>query len=158
MSSVFITFCFIKTVSKNSKFLNVTAVYHVSDDKDEFRELNYKGFTRNSETLIVDFEEILSLIQTVPLSSPQTDSDCVPEDFPYTFPLLIYSAPAVTNSYKLNDAIGRQSFMLSKKLYNPVTGQKGIESNVIMSYTNANGRYNSLKESLKKVLYPLLEN
>ncbi|RIB23873.1 hypothetical protein C2G38_2170036 [Gigaspora rosea] len=167
MSSVFIAFCFIKTVSGNSKFLNGTAVYCVSDNEDEFRELNYKGFTRNNETLIVNFErnsivlmigryvyhqnaEYLSFIQTVPLSSPQTDSDCVPEDLPYIFPLLIYSAPAVTNSYKSNDAVERQSFMLSKKLYNPVTGQKGIESDVIVSYTNANGRYDLLKESLKK--------
>ncbi|RIB24187.1 hypothetical protein C2G38_2169284 [Gigaspora rosea] len=165
MSSVFIAFCFIKTVSRNSKFLNGTAVYCVSNDEDEFRKLNYKGFTGNSEILIVDFErnsivlmigryvyhqnaEYLSLIQTVPLSSPQTDSNCVPEDLPYTFPLLIYSAPAVTSSYKSNDAIGRQSFMLSKKLYNPVTGQKGIESDMIVSY--ANGHYDSLKESLKK--------
>ncbi|KAF0543518.1 hypothetical protein F8M41_003890 [Gigaspora margarita] len=116
MSSVFITFCFIKTVSGNSKFLNGTAIYRVSDDEDEFRELNYKGFTRNSETLIVDFErnsivlmigryvyhqnaEYLSLIQTVLLLSPQTDSACALEDLPYIFPLLIYSAPAVTNSY-----------------------------------------------------------
>ncbi|RIB06714.1 hypothetical protein C2G38_2216364 [Gigaspora rosea] len=146
MSSVFIAFCFIKTVSGNSKFLNGTAVYRVSNDEDEFRELNYKGFTRNSDTLIVDFErnsivlmigryvyhqnaEYLSLIQTIPLSSPQTDSDCVPEDLPYTFPLMIYFAPAITNSYKC---------------------KKGIESDVIMFYTNANGRYDSLKEGLKK--------
>ncbi|RIB25961.1 hypothetical protein C2G38_2164603 [Gigaspora rosea] len=145
MSSIFIAFCFIKTVSRNSKFLNRTAVYCVSADENEFRELNYKGFTRNSETLIVDFKrnsimlmieryvyhqnaEYLSLIQTVLLSFPQTDSDHVPEDLSYTFPLQIYSAPAVTNSYKFNDTVGRQSFMLFKKLYNPVTGQNGIES------------------------------
>ncbi|CAG8831506.1 36626_t:CDS:1, partial [Racocetra persica] len=44
----------------------------------------------------------------------------------------------------------RQSFILSKKLYNPINGQKGIKSNIIVSYTNANSRYDLLKESLKK--------
>ncbi|CAG8495687.1 9882_t:CDS:2 [Dentiscutata heterogama] len=167
MSSVFTAFCFIKTVSGNDKFLTGTAVYRVTNDENEFRELTYKGFTGNSETLIIDFEknsivlmigryvyhqnsEYLSLIQTIPLSSPQHDSTCAPEDLPLAFPLLLYTAPAITNSYKFNDTIGRQSFMLSKKLYNPVTDQKAIESDVIVSYTNANGRYDSLKESLKK--------
>ncbi|RIB07425.1 hypothetical protein C2G38_2214509 [Gigaspora rosea] len=192
MSSVFTAFCFIKTVSGNDKFLTGTAVYRVNNDDDEFRELKYKGFTGNSEHLIVEFEKNsivlmigryvyhqnveygnffltnslfyrsivrdiylaslfkLGLIQTVPLSSPQRDSTCAPEDLPYTFPLLLYTAPVLTNSYKVNNAIGRQSFMLSKKLYNPVTNQKGIESNVIVSYTNANGRYDSLKDNLKK--------
>ncbi|CAG8754012.1 11584_t:CDS:1, partial [Racocetra persica] len=65
-------------------------------------------------------------------------------------PAINLNHPAVTNSYKLNDNIGRQSFMLSKKFYNPINSQKDIESNVIVSYTNANGRYDSLKESLKK--------
>ncbi|CAG8635259.1 5932_t:CDS:2 [Gigaspora margarita] len=37
-----------------------------------------------------------------------------------------------------------------KKLYNPMNSQKEIESNVIVSYTNANSQYDSLKESLKK--------
>ncbi|CAG8791649.1 7979_t:CDS:1 [Gigaspora margarita] len=92
----------------------------------------------------------LSLIQTVPLSSPQRDSTCALKDLLYTFPFLLYTAPALTNSYKVNDAIGRQSFMLLKKLYNSVTNQKGIEFNVIVSYTNANGCYNSLKDNLKK--------
>ncbi|CAG8746605.1 15703_t:CDS:2, partial [Racocetra persica] len=46
--------------------------------------------------------------------------------------------------------IGRQSFILSQKLYNPTNSQKSIESNVIISYTNANVHYDLLKESLKK--------
>ncbi|RIB01583.1 hypothetical protein C2G38_2230399 [Gigaspora rosea] len=72
--------------------------------------------------------EHLGLIQTVPLSSPHRDSTYAPEDLPYSFPLLLYTAPALANLYKINDAIGRQSFMLSKKLYNSVTNQKSIES------------------------------
>ncbi|CAG8743990.1 7466_t:CDS:1, partial [Dentiscutata heterogama] len=90
------------------------------------------------------------LIQTILLSSSQHDSTCAPEDLPLAFPLLLYTALAVTNSYKFNNTIEKQSFMLSKKLYNLVTGQKAIESDVIVSYTNANGHYDSLKKSLKK--------
>ncbi|CAG8456848.1 10751_t:CDS:2 [Cetraspora pellucida] len=166
MSSIFIAYCFVKTVSGNDKFINGSALYCINDEDNEFREFIYKGFTGSNDSLIIDFEknsivlmigryvyhdnvESLGLIQTIPISA-LPDSSCSPEDLPYAFPLLIYTAPAVTNSYKFNDNIGRQSFMLSKRLYNPVNGQKGIESNVIVSYTNANGRYDSLKEGIKK--------
>jgi hypothetical protein len=96
------------------------------------------------------------LIQTVPIFHSSDDSANVPEDLPYTSPLLIYSAPAVTNSYKSNDEVGRQSFLMSKKLYNGVTGKKNVESNVIISYTNPNGRYNSLKDNLKKTILSVI--
>ncbi|RIB02240.1 hypothetical protein C2G38_2228372 [Gigaspora rosea] len=143
MSSVFIAFCFVKT-----------------------------GFTSNPESLITNFEknsivlmigryvfhekiEYISLIQTVPIFF-QADSSCTPEDLSYAFSLLIYSAPAVTNSYKSNNNIGRQSFMLSEKLYNAITGQKGIDSNVIVFYANINGHYDSLKDSLKKTVLSVI--
>ncbi|CAG8719023.1 7189_t:CDS:2, partial [Dentiscutata erythropus] len=151
---------------RNEKFLTGSALYRINDDSDEFREFTYKGFTGSSDSLIIKFEknsiilligryiyqentEFVRLIQTIPISS-SSDSSCSPEDLLYSFSLLIYTTPAVTNSYKFNDNIGRQSFMLSKKLYNLVNGQKGLESNIIVFYTNANGRYDSLKESLKK--------
>ncbi|KAF0474823.1 hypothetical protein F8M41_024641 [Gigaspora margarita] len=189
MLSIFIAYCFVKTISGNDKFINGSALYHINDEEDEFRELIYKGFTANEDFLIISFEKDsiiliigryvyhdnvesiglctlyivnylsvynltqfflkVGFIQTILISS-SSDSSCSSEDLLYAFPLLIYTAPAVTNSYKLYNNIGRQSFMLSKKLYNPVNGQKGIESNVIVFYTNANSRYNSLKECLKK--------
>ncbi|CAG8738519.1 6753_t:CDS:2 [Dentiscutata erythropus] len=42
--------------------------------------------------------------------------------------------------------------MLSKKLYNPVTGQKAINYDIIVFYTNTNGCYNSLRNNLKKTI------
>ncbi|CAG8842035.1 24824_t:CDS:2, partial [Gigaspora margarita] len=91
----------------------------------------------------------LSLIQTISVTST-SDSTYSSKDLSNAFSLLLYTTPVVTNSYKFNDNIGRQSSMLSKKLYNPVNGQKGIDSNIIVSYSNINGRYDFLKDSLKK--------
>ena len=57
MSLIFISFCFVKTVSVNEKFLTGSALYRVSNEEDEFRQFNYKGFTATPETLIEDFEK-----------------------------------------------------------------------------------------------------
>ncbi|KAF0478123.1 hypothetical protein F8M41_024102 [Gigaspora margarita] len=139
MSSVFIAFCFVKTISGNDKFITGNALYRINDDEDEYREITFKGFTRGISYLnCSDFS--------------QSDSLCTLEDLPYAFPLLIYLAPAVINSYKSNNDMGRQSFMLSKKLYNAVTSQKGIDSDVIVSYANANSHYDLLRDSLKKTI------
>ncbi|KAF0524632.1 hypothetical protein F8M41_015086 [Gigaspora margarita] len=164
MSSVFTAFCFIKTISGNNKFVTGTALYRIDED-NEFREITYKGFTGTAETLISDFEknlivliigryiyqdniEYVCLVQTIPVFSFHNGSACTPNDLPYAFPLLMYSAPTITNSYKANDNVGRQSFMLSKKLYNPVTGQKAINSDVIVSYTNSYPSNESQSSSL----------
>ncbi|CAG8755275.1 16296_t:CDS:1, partial [Gigaspora margarita] len=96
------------------------------------------------------------LVQTVPIFSSHNGSACTPDDLPYAFPLLMYSAPTITNFYKANNNVGRQSFMLSKKLYNPVTGQKAINSDVIVSYTNVNGHYDSLRDSLKRTVISVI--
>ncbi|CAG8770798.1 15563_t:CDS:2, partial [Gigaspora margarita] len=64
----------------------------------------------------------------------------------------MYSALTITNSYKANDNVGCQSFILSKKPYNPITGQKVVDSNMIVSYTNVNGHYDSLRDSLKRTV------
>ncbi|CAG8658512.1 7337_t:CDS:2 [Gigaspora margarita] len=161
MSSIFIAFCFVKTTSGNDKFTTGTALYRANAEDDEFREFTYKGFTGNTDSLIIEFEkdsivlmtgryiyhenaEYLGLIQTIPVTST-SDSPCSSKDLPNAFPLLLYTAPVVTNSYKFNNNIERESFMLSKKLYNPVNRQKGIDSNVIVSYSNAN---DSLKKSV----------
>ncbi|KAF0544530.1 hypothetical protein F8M41_002678 [Gigaspora margarita] len=173
MSSVFTAFCFIKTISRNNKFVTGTALYRINNEDDEFREIIYKGFTRTAETLISDFEknsivliirryiyqnniEYVCLVQTILVFSFHNGSACIPDDLPYAFPLLMYSAPTITNSYKANDNVGHQRFMLLKKLYNPITGQKAIDSNVIVSYTNINGRYDSLKNSIKRTVVSVI--
>ncbi|CAG8520954.1 8101_t:CDS:2, partial [Cetraspora pellucida] len=94
----------------------------------------------------------VTLIQVIPIPFSSDDSTSTLKDLSYSFLLLIYSAPALTNSYKSNDDLGRESFLMSRRLYNEVTGKKNIESNFIVSYTNQNSRYNSLKENLKKTV------
>ncbi|RIB24707.1 hypothetical protein C2G38_626811 [Gigaspora rosea] len=56
MSSIFISFCFIKTVTGSDKYVSGSALYRIKDNEESFREIIYKGFTRSSETLIDDFE------------------------------------------------------------------------------------------------------
>ncbi len=47
----------------------------------------------------------------------------------------------------------RKSFLLSRKLYNSVTGNKDINSKIIVSYTNQYNQYNALKKNLKKTVF-----
>ncbi|CAG8848045.1 21952_t:CDS:1, partial [Gigaspora margarita] len=57
MLSIFIAYCFVKTISENDKFINRSALYRVNDKDDEFRKLIYKGFTANEDSLIISFEK-----------------------------------------------------------------------------------------------------
>ncbi|CAG8612817.1 13979_t:CDS:2 [Dentiscutata erythropus] len=171
MSSIFIALCFIKTISASEKCIHGNAIYRTNNNEPEFRELTYKGFI-TQDSLIADLEknsialmigryvfedaEYLTLIQTVPISTSTDDVEITPDDLPYTSPLLLFSAPVVPNSHFSNNEFGRESLMLSKKLYNGVTGHKNIESEVIVSYTNQNGRYNALKDNLKKTVLSVI--
>ncbi|KAF0556452.1 hypothetical protein F8M41_015364 [Gigaspora margarita] len=100
--------------------------------------------------------KLVCLVQTIPVFSSYNGSTCTPNDLPYAFPLLMYSALAITNSYRANDNVGHQSFMLSKKLYNPITGQKAVDSDVIVFYTNVNAHYDSIRDSLKKTVVSVI--
>ncbi|RIB03779.1 hypothetical protein C2G38_2224080 [Gigaspora rosea] len=171
MSSVFISFCFVKTVSVNEKFLTGSALYHVSNKEDEFRQFNYKGFTATPETLIENFEknsivlmigcyvyedtEYLTLIQTVPISSSTNDDTLLPEDLPYTSPLLLFSAPVLHNSF-LSLGKGRECFILSKRLYNGVNNHRNIDAKITVSYDNSNNRYDAIKNNLKKTVMSVI--
>ncbi|CAG8845037.1 20184_t:CDS:2, partial [Racocetra persica] len=55
-------------------------------------------------------------------------------------------------SYFSNNDLGIESLMLSKKLYNSITGNKNIKLEVIVSYSNQNGHYNMLKNNQKKTV------
>ncbi|CAG8852677.1 32823_t:CDS:2, partial [Gigaspora margarita] len=117
MSSVFVSFCFVKTISASEKFLTGSALYHVNNEDDKFREFTFKGFTATPETLIVNFEknsivlmigrylyedaEYLTLIQTVPISSSANDALLTPEDLPCAYFLLLFSALVFQNSFYL---------------------------------------------------------
>ncbi|CAG8538699.1 14550_t:CDS:2 [Cetraspora pellucida] len=120
MSSIFISFCFIKTITGNDKYVSGSALYRIKDNEDAFREIIYKGFTGSSESLIEEFEK--------------------------------ESIVLMIRRYVYDENIEYAKFMLSRRLYNGVTGKKNIESNIIVSYTNQNSRYNSLKENLKRTI------
>ncbi|CAG8794445.1 3724_t:CDS:2, partial [Dentiscutata erythropus] len=135
---------------RNDKFVTGSALYRVTDDEDEFRKITYKGFTSNSKSLIANFEKnsIICLVQTVPISSSNNDFTLTPEDLPYTFPLLLYSAPAVTNSYKSNDNIGRQSF-IQFKLSPQSKIPHIISSEIEWSYTSNEAQSSTLSQNEK---------
>ncbi|CAG8604132.1 39340_t:CDS:2 [Gigaspora margarita] len=77
--------------------------------------------------------EYLTLVQTIPISTSTDEIEITPDNLPHSLPLLLYSAPVISNSYFSNNEFGRESFMLSKKLYNGVTGHKNIESEPLIS-------------------------
>ena len=64
MSSIFISFCFIKTVSGSSKCINGTALYRATNDTDDdFREFIFKGYIEGEESLFLEVEkESIALI------------------------------------------------------------------------------------------------
>ncbi|KAF0545614.1 hypothetical protein F8M41_002122 [Gigaspora margarita] len=57
MSSIFVSFCFIKTVSGGDKYVSGTGLYCIGNDVDAFREITFKGFTGNAESLVTPLEK-----------------------------------------------------------------------------------------------------
>ncbi|RIB19003.1 hypothetical protein C2G38_2084173 [Gigaspora rosea] len=57
MSSLFVAFCFAKTVTGNDNYITGTALYQINDNTDEFREITFKGFTKNPDSLVIPFEK-----------------------------------------------------------------------------------------------------
>ena len=57
-----------------------------------------------------------------------SDEDSSKDKLSYASLLLMYSAPVVPNSYFPDANYKTGSFMLSKKLYNTVNGNKDVES------------------------------
>src|SRR6185295_11950274 len=79
-----------------------------------------------------------------------------PEKLPNSCSLMIYTAPAVPNSHFSDKDLGKESFLLSKKLYNSVNTHRNIESKVIVSYTNMYNRYDAVKTNLNKVVFTVI--
>ncbi|CAG8681759.1 15894_t:CDS:2 [Dentiscutata heterogama] len=168
MSSLFVAFCLAKNVTGNDNYITGTAIYRINDNTDKFREITFKGFPRNSDSLVTPFEknsiilmvghyvyeDNVTIIQSVPVSYSDDEYTLTQEDLPNSSPLLLYSAPLVPNSYISDNNGGRESFMLARRLYNRVTNNKQIDSKVIVLYLNENNRYNALKNNLKRTTYP----
>ncbi|KAF0488009.1 hypothetical protein F8M41_022434 [Gigaspora margarita] len=167
MSSFFILFCFIKTISRSDKYISETALYRIDNDVDAFREITFKGFTSSSESLVSSLEknsialmigryvyeentEYIALIQTIPVLFSDTECVLTSSDLLYSLLLLLFSAPIVQGSYCPDNEGGRESFILTRRLYNGVTNNKHVPSNVIVSYANKNNWYNAIKNNLQK--------
>ncbi|CAG8675329.1 21296_t:CDS:2, partial [Racocetra persica] len=84
------------------------------------------------------------LIQTVPVSFSNDTYILTSSDLLYSSPLLLFSAPVVQSSYHPDNEGGRESFMLTRRLYNGITNNKHVPSNVIISYVNENNHYNAI--------------
>ncbi|CAG8601900.1 31489_t:CDS:2 [Gigaspora margarita] len=137
MSSVFVSFCFAKTVSGGDKYIAGSASYRTNIHDDDFREITFKGFTDF-------FSSSRSILPPDAVYIP------TPADLPSSLPLLLCSATAVQDSYLSSSNGGRESFVLAQHLYNAVTSNKNVSSKVIVSYKNKNKRYDAVKNNLQK--------
>ncbi|CAG8720065.1 10409_t:CDS:2, partial [Dentiscutata erythropus] len=161
------------TISGGDKYVSGTALYHINNDDNTFREITFKGFCGNSESLVALFDknsiilmigryvyegdtEYISLVQTVSISFFDNEYILTPPDLPRSSPLLLFSAPVVQGSYHPATDGGRESFMLSKRLYNGVTNNNHVHSNVIISYSTDNKRYTAMKNNLQKTVLSVI--
>jgi len=88
----------------------------------------------------------------VTISRSTNQQELSVDDIPDGAPLLICSGPAVANSHIIDKQRGRESFMLSRRLYNGVNNHKNVESKVIVSYPNSHHRYDLIKSNLQKTI------
>ncbi|CAG8746689.1 14148_t:CDS:2, partial [Dentiscutata erythropus] len=100
---------------------------------------------------------VISLVQTVPISFSDNEYILTPPDLSHSSSLLLFSAPVVQGSYHPATNGGRESFMLSKHLYNGITNNKQVLSNIIVSYTNKNKHYNALKNNMQRTVLSVIE-
>ncbi|CAG8542927.1 940_t:CDS:2 [Acaulospora morrowiae] len=172
MSSIFVAFCFIESVTRNEKSITGSALYREDAEKDNFKEIIYRGYIGNSDNLILEFgknsvvlmvgrhvlegSEYLTLTQSVPILISSSENKLTRESLPRASPLLLFSAPVVANSYQSDEKGLRDSLMLSRKLYNGVNNCKNIDSNVIVSFNPSIPRYSQIKNHLKKTIFSTL--
>ncbi|KAF0415903.1 hypothetical protein F8M41_007555 [Gigaspora margarita] len=95
---------------------------------------------------------MLSLVQATQVLSPDPNYIPTSNDLPLSLPLLIYSAMPVSGSYLSDSNSGKESVMLSRRLYNGITSTKNIPSKVIISYRNENKRYDAVKNNFQKTV------
>ncbi|CAG8815301.1 29668_t:CDS:2, partial [Racocetra persica] len=140
--------------SGNVNYLTGTALYRINTTSDNFKQITYKGYINNVDSLITEFEKnwivlMLTLIQSISIFVE--NDKLIHNDLLYSAPLLLYSSLMVPDSYIDNDS-GRKSFELFKKSYNGVNGHKNLDTNMIVSYSNEYRSYNALKDNLSKTV------
>ncbi|CAG8833638.1 8313_t:CDS:2, partial [Gigaspora margarita] len=109
--------------------------------------ITFKSFTDNTESLVTSLEKssialiikrYVALIQTVPVLFSNTEYAFTSADLSYSSPLLFFSASVVQSSYCSDNEGEKESFILTRRLYNSITNNKYVPSNVIIFYTNKN--------------------
>ena len=83
------------------------------------------------------------------------DDNLTLEDLPESPPLLIFTSTIEDGSFVENDN-GKNSFIMTKRLYNGVNKNKDVQSKVFVSYNNEGGRYNCLKSVIKKGIFSVV--
>ncbi|KAF0496506.1 hypothetical protein F8M41_020948 [Gigaspora margarita] len=99
----------------------------------------------------------IALIQTIPVSFSDTEYVPTSSDLLYSSPLLLFSALVVQSSCCPDNEEERESFILARYLYNGITNNKHVPSNVIVSYANENNQYNTIKNNLQKTVLSVIE-
>ncbi|CAG8724422.1 4399_t:CDS:2 [Dentiscutata heterogama] len=129
MSSLFIAFCLVKNVTGNNSYITRIAIYRINDNTDKFREITFKGFSKNSDSLVTPFEknsivlivshyvceDNVTIIQSVLISYSDNEYTLTQENLLNLSLLLLYLAPVVPNSYIPDNNRG-QLKLGSKKL------------------------------------------
>jgi len=57
MSSVFVSLCFVKSVSGSQKCISGNAVYRVNESDNDFREIEFKGYNTSPESMVSELEK-----------------------------------------------------------------------------------------------------
>ncbi len=83
------------------------------------------------------------------------DDNLTLEDLPESPPLLIFTSTIEDGSFVENDN-GKNSFIMTKRLYNGVNKNKDVQSKVFVSYNNEGGRYDCLKSVIKKGIFSVV--
>ena len=83
------------------------------------------------------------------------DDNLTLEDLPESPPLLIFTSTIEDRSFVENDN-GKNSFIMTKRLYNGVNKNKDVQSKVFVSYNNEGGRYDCLKSVIKKGIFSVV--
>ncbi|CAG8832691.1 25833_t:CDS:2, partial [Racocetra persica] len=97
-------FCFDKNIIENDNYITGTALYRINNDSNKFREIVFKGFSKNPNSLVTSFEKnsivlMVTIVQSVPVSYSDDEYTLTPEDLPKSSSLLLFSASVIPNSY-----------------------------------------------------------
>ena len=83
------------------------------------------------------------------------DDNLTIENLPENPPLLIFTSTIEDGSLVENDN-GKNSFIMTKKLHNGVNKNKDVQNKIFVSYNNEGGRYNSLRNVVKKGAFSVI--